>query len=108
MLKLTIEGENLSELKNNVNSLAEELNAGGTPAGVASNKKDPKPEKEKVKKIELKDIQDALVKFQDAAADKKVGRETVKELMGRFSVKSSAELPEAEYADFLAEIAGLS
>lgn len=108
MLKLTIEGENLSELKDNVNSLAEELNSGGTPVSAGSTKADKPKKEDKPAKITLKDIQDALVKFQDNAADKKVGRETVKELMGRFSVKSSAELPEAEYADFLAEIAALS
>jgi hypothetical protein len=108
MLKLTIEGENLSELKANVNSLAEELNSGETPAAAASSKPPKEKKEEKPKKIVLKDIQDALVEFQDAAADKKKGRETVKELMGRFSVKSSSELPEAEYEDFLKEIAELS
>lgn len=105
MLKLTFEGATLAELKESIAETLAELAGGGTPASIATktSKQDTsKPVKEKVvkKALTLQDVQDAIVASTAPKEEKK-------KLLAEFTVAKASELDEAEYEDFVTQLAAL-
>jgi hypothetical protein len=103
MLKLTFEGATLAELKESIAETLAELGEGATPASVATKgtAKEKEPKAKVVKKVTtLEDVQNAIV-ASTAPKEKK------KALLAEFSVAKASELEEAEYDDFISQLAAL-